>query len=202
LQDLKDRYPDRFTMLHILSRQSQEVDLLQGRIDAEKVEAITATLLPIASMDEVFVCGPEAMIESVEATLIALGLPAKRLYSERFATAHAAPKPQRPAGASGEAAHADTAKQVKLSLMLDGKLHELALGADEHVLDAALEAGLDLPFSCKAGVCSTCRCKLTAGSVVMDKNFTLEPDEVAQGYVLSCQARATSAQVAVDFDHR
>ena len=189
-------------MLHILSRQSQEVDLLQGRIDAEKVEAITATLLPIASMDEVFVCGPEAMIESVEATLIALGLPAKRLYSERFATAHAAPKPQRPAGASSEAAHADAAKQVKLSLMLDGKLHELALGADEHVLDAALEAGLDLPFSCKAGVCSTCRCKLTAGSVVMDKNFTLEPDEVAQGYVLSCQARATSAQVAVDFDHR
>ena len=86
LQDLKDRYPDRFTMLHILSRQSQEVDLLQGRIDAEKVKAITATLLPIASMDEVFVCGPEAMIESVEATLIALGLPAKRLYSERFAS--------------------------------------------------------------------------------------------------------------------
>jgi ring-1,2-phenylacetyl-CoA epoxidase subunit PaaE len=202
LQDLKDRYPDRFTMLHILSRQSQEVDLLQGRIDEEKVKAIAATLLPIASMDEVFVCGPEAMIESVEATLIALGLPAKRLYSERFATAHAAPKPQRPAGASGEVAHADTAKQVKLSLTLDGKLHELALGADEHVLDAALEAGLDLPFSCKAGVCSTCRCKVTAGSVVMDKNFTLEPEEVAQGYVLSCQARATSTQVAVDFDHR
>jgi ring-1,2-phenylacetyl-CoA epoxidase subunit PaaE len=197
LQDLKDRFPDRFTMLHILSQQAQDVDLLQGRIDAEKVRAITSTLLPIASLDEVFVCGPEAMIETVESTLLALGLPQKRLYSERFSTAQA---PVRQV--STATSIASTGKTIRLSIVLDGKTHDLAIHPDAHVLDAALEAGLDLPFSCKAGVCSTCRCKVTSGTVVMDKNFTLEPDEVANGYVLSCQARATSGEIAVDFDQR
>ncbi len=86
--------------------------------------------------------------------------------------------------------------------MLDGKEHELQIGADEHVLDAALNAGLDLPFSCKAGVCCTCRAKVLCGEVVMDKNYTLEGDEMAQGYVLSCQARATTKELTVSFDER
>jgi ring-1,2-phenylacetyl-CoA epoxidase subunit PaaE len=105
------------------------------------------------------------------------------------------------AGASAAAA-AQAKKDIALTVVLDGKEHELAIGPDEHVLDAALNAGLDLPFSCKAGVCCTCRAKVLDGTVVMDKNFTLEAPEVAQGFVLSCQARATSKRLLVSFDER
>ena len=201
LQDLKDRYPDRLTLIHILSRQAQEVDLLQGRIDGAKVQAIIDTLLPVGSMDEVFICGPEAMIEATEQALLAAGVPENRVHTERFTSG--------PAQAAK--IHADTdaaphkqaaAKDIALTIVLDGKEHELHIGADEHVLDAALDAGLDLPFSCKAGVCCTCRAKVLCGEVVMDKNFTLEADEVKQGFVLSCQARATTKSLTVSFDDR
>jgi ring-1,2-phenylacetyl-CoA epoxidase subunit PaaE len=201
LQDLKDRYRDRLTLIHILSRQAQEVDLLQGRIDGPKVKAIIDALLPVASMDEVFICGPEAMIEATEQALIEAGVPASRVYTERFTSG--------PAQAAKIQADTDAAplkqaaaRDISLTIVLDGKEHELHIGADEHVLDAALEAGLDLPFSCKAGVCCTCRAKVLCGEVVMDKNFTLEADEMAQGYVLSCQARATTKQLTVSFDER
>ncbi|PKO86207.1 MAG: phenylacetate-CoA oxygenase/reductase subunit PaaK [Betaproteobacteria bacterium HGW-Betaproteobacteria-12] len=201
LQDLKDRYRDRLTLIHILSRQAQEVDLLQGRIDGDKVRAIIKALLPVASMDEVFICGPEAMIVATEEALVAAGVPADRVHTERFTSG--------PAQAAKIQADTDTAperqaavKDVALTIVLDGKQHELHIGADEHVLDAALDAGLDLPFSCKAGVCCTCRAKVLCGEVVMDKNFTLEADEMAQGYVLSCQARATTKQLTVSFDER
>ena len=201
LQDLKDRYRDRLTLIHILSRQAQEVDLLQGRIDGDKVKAIIIALLPAASMDEVFICGPEAMIEATEKALIEAGVPESRVYTERFTSG--------PAQAAKIQADTDAAplkdaatKDIALTIVLDGKEHQLHIGADEHVLDAALDAGLDLPFSCKAGVCCTCRAKVLSGEVVMDKNFTLEADEMAQGYVLSCQARATTRQLTVSFDER
>lgn len=201
LQDLKDRYPDRLTLIHVLSRQAQEVELLQGRIDSDKVRAIIAALLPVKSMDEVFICGPEAMITATEAALLEAGVPADRVHVERFT--------------SGPVAVAkiqvDTDKSVKeksvhkniaLTVVLDGKQHEIAVSADEHLLDAALEAGLDLPYACKGGVCCTCRAKLLEGEVSMDKNFTLEADEMAQGFVLSCQARALSSSVRLSFDER
>jgi ring-1,2-phenylacetyl-CoA epoxidase subunit PaaE len=201
LQDLKDRYRDRLTLIHILSRQAQEVDLLQGRIDGDKVKAIIKALLPAASMDEVFICGPEAMIEATEKALIEAGVPESRVYTERFTSG--------PAQAAKIQADTDAAplkdaatKDIALTIVLDGKEHQLHIGADEHVLDAALDAGLDLPFSCKAGVCCTCRAKVLSGEVVMDKNFTLEADEMAQGYVLRCQARATTRQLTVSFDER
>lgn len=201
LQDLKDRYPDRLTLIHILSRQAQEVDLLQGRIDGDKVRAVIKALLPVGSMDEVFICGPEAMIEATEKALIEAGVPESRVYAERFTSG--------PAQAAKIQADTDAAplrekasKDIALTIVLDGKEHELQIGADEHVLDAALDAGLDLPFSCKAGVCCTCRAKVICGEVVMDKNYTLEADEMAQGYVLSCQARATTKQLTVSFDER
>jgi ring-1,2-phenylacetyl-CoA epoxidase subunit PaaE len=201
LQDLKDRYRDRLTLIHILSRQAQEVDLLQGRIDGDKVKAIVKALLPAASMDEVFICGPEAMIEATEKALIEAGVPESRVYTERFTSGPAqAAKIQADTDAAPQKQAA--AKDIALTIVLDGKEHELSIGADEHVLDAALEAGLDLPFSCKAGVCCTCRAKVLCGEVVMDKNFTLEADEMAQGYVLSCQARATTKQITVSFDER
>lgn len=203
LQDLKDKYKNRLTLIHVLSRQAQEVPLLEGRIDAAKVQQLIDTLLPAKSMDEVFVCGPEAMIDAVQGALTSAGVPAERIYSERFTSptlenltpdarraAVVQPDPEAPAG------------QVQLTVLIDGKSHELAMRTDQHVLDVALSAGLDLPYSCKAGVCCTCRAKVLDGAVVMDKNFTLEADEMAQGFVLSCQARATSKRLLVSFDER
>jgi ring-1,2-phenylacetyl-CoA epoxidase subunit PaaE len=200
LQDLKDRYADRFTMIHILSRQAQEVDLLQGRIDGPKVKAIVASLLPAASMDEVFICGPVSMIEATEAALREVGVPASRIYSERFTTSSAqAAKVQ----ADVDAAHQGTGEAaVALTVVLDGKSHEVAVKAGQFLLDAALDAGLDLPYSCKGGVCCTCRCKVLDGQVSMDRNFTLQADEMAKGFVLSCQARAQTPQVVISYDER
>ena len=201
LQDLKDRYRDRLTMIHVLSRQAQEVDLLQGRIDGAKVRAIIDALLPVGSMDEVFICGPDEMITATETALVEAGVPADRIRTERFTT-HL-PAGAHPVGVSSTAEAAEAAtKDITMVLVLDGKEHEIAIGPDEHLLDAGLNAGLDLPFSCKAGVCCTCRAKVTEGEVVMDKNFTLEADEVAQGYVLSCQARATTKRLKISFDER
>ena len=203
LQDLKDKYKNRLTLIHVLSRQAQEVPLLEGRIDAAKVQQLIDTLLPAKSMDEVFVCGPEAMIDAVQAALTSAGVPAERIYSERFTSptlenltpdarraAVVQPDPEAPAG------------QVQLTVLIDGKSHELAMRTDQHVLDVALSAGLDLPYSCKAGVCCTCRAKVLDGSVVMDKNFTLEAEEMDQGFVLSCQARPTADRVTVSYDER
>jgi len=201
LQDLKDRYPDRFTMVHILSRQAQEVDMLQGRIDGDKVRALIATLLPAASMDEVFICGPEAMINATETALVAAGVPANRVYTERFtSSAEVAAKVQ--ADTDAGPARPLASRAIRLTVVLDGKHHDLALGTDETVLDAALNAGLDLPFSCKGGVCCTCRAKVMQGSVSMDRNFGLDAQEVQQGFVLSCQARATSPELVVSYDDR
>lgn len=202
LQDLKDRYPGHLTLIHVLSRQAQEVELLQGRIDAAKVQQIMAALLPPASMDEAFVCGPEAMIEATESALLAAGVAAHKIHTERFDSPALA-------GLSPAERRAATAPQpprldgeIALQLTLDGKQHSLRMGKADHVLDVALAAGLDLPFSCKAGVCCTCRAKVTEGSAAMDKNFTLEPWEVAKGFVLTCQARVLTPSVSVNFDER
>ena len=202
LQDLKDRFADRLTLIHILSRQAQEVDLLQGRIDAAKVHSIIETLLPVASMDEVFICGPEVMIEVTEKALLAAGVPAKQIHTERFTSPVLETL-------SPEARQAAVAKLklpagglVALTVVLDGKSHALHMNPEQHVLDVAMAAGLDLPFSCKGGVCATCRCKVMTGSVAMDKNFGLESWETDKGFVLSCQSRPTSEAVTVSFDER
>ena len=201
LQDLKDRFADRFTMVHILSRQAQEVDLLEGRIDAAKVQALVTTLLPAASMDEVFICGPEAMISATETALLEAGVPQSRVYTERFTSGpDMAAKVQ--ADSDARAAQNQMGKPIRMTVLIDGKQHELTLSAEESVLDAALNGGLDIPYSCKGGVCSTCRCKVTRGSVRMDKNFTLDAPDVAQGFALSCQAHATSDLLEVSFDER
>ena len=197
LQDLKDRYPNRLTLVHILSRQAQEVDLLQGRIDGDKVRAVIDALLPVKSMDEVFICGPEAMIEATESALVQAGVPQDRVYSERFTSGtpvHATAPAKKAAAATG--------KSIALTVVVDGKSYEVPLAEGDNVLDAALNAGLDIPFSCKAGVCCTCRTKVLSGQAQMAKNFTLSDEEVAQGFVLSCQACATSDALAVSFDER
>ncbi|TSE35650.1 2Fe-2S iron-sulfur cluster-binding protein [Tepidimonas charontis] len=201
LQDLKDRYPDRFTMIHVLSRQAQEVDLLQGRLDEAKVRAIMDALLPPASMDEVFICGPEAMIVATERALLAAGVPAQRIHTERFTTGAAqAAKVQADIDAASARAAAQAA--ARATIVLDGKEHEVPIPAGVPVLDAALDAGLDLPYSCKGGVCSTCRAKVLAGQVAMERNFGLTEAEVAAGFVLTCQAHPVTPHLRLSFDDR
>ena len=202
LQDLKDRYPNRLTLIHVLSRQAQEVPLLEGRIGAAKVKEIVSCLLPAASMDEVFICGPEAMIEATEKALIEVGVPARNIRTERFTspTLEALPANERKQVVLG---HAPESKgEVALTILLDGKKHQMQMSATDKILDVALAAGLDLPYSCKGGVCCTCRAKVMQGSVVMEKNFTLEKWEAEQGFVLSCQAKPTSKEVVMSFDER
>jgi len=202
LQDLKDRYPNRLTLIHVLSRQAQEVPLLEGRIDEAKVKEIVSSLLPAASMDEVFICGPEAMIEATEKALLEVGVPARNIRTERFTspTLEALPADARKQVVLG---HAPESKgDVSLTVVLDGKMHQMQMSSTDKILDVALAAGLDLPYSCKGGVCCTCRAKVMQGSVVMEKNFTLEKWEAEQGFVLSCQAKPTSKEVVMSFDER
>ena len=202
LQDLKDRYPNRLTLIHVFSRQAQEVPLLEGRIDEAKVKEIVNSLLPAASMDEVFICGPEAMIEATEKALLEVGVPARNIRSERFTspTLEALPADARKQVVLG---HAPESKgDVALTIVLDGKKHQMQMSATDKILDVALAAGLDLPYSCKGGVCCTCRAKVMQGSVEMEKNFTLEKWEAEQGFVLSCQAKPTSKEVVMSFDER
>ena len=203
LQDLKDRYPSRLTLIHILSRQAQEVPLLEGRIDADKVRAIIDAFLPVGSMDEVFICGPEAMIEETEKTLLSAGVKADRIRTERFTspTLDALSPEQKAKAVLGHPATREGG-EVQLTVVLDGKPYDMPMNKNEKILDIALAMGLDLPYSCKGGVCCTCRCKVMDGSTEMDKNFTLEKPEVDAGFVLSCQARPTSAKVVVSFDER
>jgi ring-1,2-phenylacetyl-CoA epoxidase subunit PaaE len=197
LQDLKDRYPARFALVHLLSRQSQEAELLHGRIDEAKVQQLLGSLLPPQAIDEVFLCGPEGMIEAAQRALLAAGVPAGRIHSERFFTESAA-RPDRRADPATPA----NALPHRLDVVLDGKTHQLAMGAVDKILDIALAAGLDLPYSCRAGVCCTCRARVLEGRVEMARNFTLQAWEIAKGFVLTCQSRPLSDKVVVSYDDR
>ena len=208
LQDLKDSYPARVTLIHILSRQAQEVDLLGGRLDAAKVPELLRALLPVAHIDEAFVCGPEGMIDATEQALLAAGLPKERIHTERFFSPdQALVKPVNAtklvANDSAETwANGSKSKVFSLQVVLDGKTHAMAIGEQDKVLDVALAAGLDLPYACRGGVCCTCRARVLQGQVVMDKNYTLERWELEKGFVLTCQARPLTPEVVVSFDER
>lgn len=201
LEDLKDRYLGRLTLHHVLSRQHQEIELFNGRITGAKLTQFLNALLPPAQIDTAFICGPAGMLEEAERTLLQAGLTHAQVHIERFGTPDAAPAsaPARPANTQPAGVEAPA---CELTVLLDGKRHTLAMAEGEHVLDAALAAGLDLPFSCRSGVCCTCRAKLVEGEVSMDRNYTLEAWEMAQGFVLTCQARPKTARVAVSYDER
>jgi ring-1,2-phenylacetyl-CoA epoxidase subunit PaaE len=200
LQDSKDRYPSRLQLIHILSRQATELPLSHGRIDTEKIKELTRSLINPEAIDEAFICGPEAMIEACEAALQAAGIAKDRIHSERFASTHTtktiAPR------AVNTPANSQKALKYSLEVILDGKTNALQLGDESTVLDTALEAGLDLPYACKGGVCCTCRAKVIEGKVSMDKNYTLEQWEIDKGFVLTCQARCQTQRVVVSFDER
>lgn len=205
LEDLKDRYLGRLTLHHVLSRQHQEIGLFNGRIDRDKCARLFDTLLPVAGIDQALVCGPGGMIEAVSAALEQAGLPADRLLVERFAPvgevaaerAGAAPRAASGPGAQGQGPGA------QVTVIADGKQHTVFVPRDgESILEAALQAGADLPYACKAGVCSTCRARLVSGEVTMARNFALEAGEVARGYILTCQSHPRSDAVTVDYDQR
>ncbi|MBP0622945.1 1,2-phenylacetyl-CoA epoxidase subunit PaaE [Cupriavidus consociatus] len=197
LEDLKNQYLSRFTLYHVLSRQPQEVDLLHGRLDHDRVTAFLQTLIPVDDIDAAFVCGPASMIDEVEAALRDAGMDPHRIHAERFGVPLAQARPKLPH------THADQAGTAELVVVLDGKQHSMRLPLeDANVLDTALAAGLDLPYACKGGVCCTCRAKVLEGQVEMEKNYTLEPWEMEKGFVLTCQARALTPRVVVSYDER
>ncbi|MEZ0308369.1 MAG: 1,2-phenylacetyl-CoA epoxidase subunit PaaE [Ramlibacter sp.] len=200
LQDLKDRYPARLTLIHLLSRQPQEVALLHGRLDEAKVTELLGTLVPATGIDEAFICGPEAMIEGTERALKSAGVTPDRIHAERFVSPGGSAPAQKKSAPVARAASIDHAHQ--LDVVLDGKTHHLAMGPQDRVLDAALDSGLDLPYSCKGGVCCTCRARVLEGKVEMEKNFTLEQWEIDRGFVLTCQSRPLTPKVVVSYDER
>lgn len=194
LEDLKDRYMTRFTLYHVFSREEQEVPLFNGRLDRARVASFLDTLIPADNIDAAFICGPGAMIDEVEAGLLAGGLTAERIHLERFGIPE-----------SGPAHHVEAgdAPQARITVIADGLKREMEFRAtDPSILDVALRAGMDLPYSCKGGVCCTCRARVLEGKVRMDKNYTLEQPDVDAGFVLTCQAHPLTERVVISFDDR
>jgi ring-1,2-phenylacetyl-CoA epoxidase subunit PaaE len=199
LQDLKDHHPARLTLIHVLSRQPHEVPLLHGRLDEAKARELLRTLLRPDAIDEAFICGPEGMISGCERALHQAGVAAERVHVERFFVPGAPPTPPRAPRSAQRTPH-PAAHQ--LEVILDGKTHQLGMDDGDVVLDVALAAGLDLPYSCRGGVCCTCRARVLEGEVAMQKNYTLEPAEMARGFVLTCQSRPLTPRVVVSYDER
>jgi ring-1,2-phenylacetyl-CoA epoxidase subunit PaaE len=194
LEDLKDRHVDRFTLYKLFSRESRDVDLFNGRLDAAKLTAFTDTLIPADGIDEAFVCGPGAMIDDVEAALHAAGVPPHRVHVERFGV---------PASAPAVHAEPGDAAMARVVIVLDGTRREIDYReGDGAILDAALKAGLELPYSCKGGMCCTCRARILEGRVRMDRNYSLEAADIEAGFVLTCQSHPLSERLVVSYDER
>ncbi len=195
LEDLKDRYLGRLSVFHVLSQEQQDIEALNGRLDREKLGLLLSRVLGGVTIDAAYVCGPFGMIDAVEAALSDIGVPPERVHVERFNSALSGrPRAKRTVVASEPHATA--------SVILDGTRTELSVARDESVLDAAMRAGLDLPFSCKGGMCSTCRAKVVEGSVAMTVNYSLDPWEIDAGFVLTCQALPTTPHVVIDYDQQ
>ena len=199
LADLKDRYPSRFAVHHVLSREQRISPLLSGRIDAEKLEKLLGTVIAPDRVDEWFLCGPFELVQLCRDFLAERGVAADAVRFELFTTG----EPTRPEGSIGRPVVPDAAGQnYTISFNLDGLQGSVQspTHARESILNAALRVRPDVPFACAGGVCGTCRAKVVEGTVAMEENYALEPDEVAAGFVLTCQAHPTSDAVAVDYD--
>ena len=195
LEELKDRFIDRLSIFHVISGEEQDIPILHGRLDGDKVRVLLRSLVPADSVDHVFVCGPLGMSEEIEATCRDLGIADDRIHVERFVSEFGGkPRPKKVVAP-------DAPPKAIASLIIDGKRRDVPVAEDEAILDAALRAGIDLPFACKGGMCSTCRAKLVEGEAPMDLNYSLEPWELKAGFVLTCQAKPSSERVVVDYDH-
>jgi ring-1,2-phenylacetyl-CoA epoxidase subunit PaaE len=193
LADLKDRWPARLQTVHVLSREPGDAELLSGRIDADRLPRLLDTFVPV-DVGEWFLCGPYDMVLDARAVLTQRGVPEASIHTELFHVPTGAesppPAPAPPAGAG----------EVSVTMTLDGRESRFRMGRGERVLDAALRVRSELPYSCRGGVCSTCRAKLVGGEVTMASNWALEPEELAAGYVLTCQSSPVTDRLTVDYD--
>jgi ring-1,2-phenylacetyl-CoA epoxidase subunit PaaE len=224
LEDLKDRYLGRLTLLNVLSRNEESsAPLLEGRITGEKVKALAATLFKPGEVAHVFLCGPGSMIKNTRDTLLELGVPRERIHHEFFAPGGgayrapssrtsrgegqqiapaspvSAPRPN-PLPAEKRAEETSAPGATEAIAILDGMRHRFTVPRGGHVVDAALAAGIRVPYSCKGGMCCTCRARLVEGQVVMTLNYSLEPWEMERGFILTCQAVPKSERLVVDYD--
>ncbi len=195
LEDLKDRHLGRVTIVYLLSREALEVELRHGRIDAARLAALADGVVDVRAVDEAFLCGPEGMIAEASRALAGLGLPGERIHVERFTPAEPRKRFVPPPAGAAETVVA------RVSVKLDGKRNAFdMLASDPNIVDAAARAGLDLPHSCKGGMCCTCRCRVVEGAVEMAANYSLEPWELEQGFRLACQSTPTTPTLTLDFD--
>ncbi|HWM66708.1 MAG TPA: 2Fe-2S iron-sulfur cluster-binding protein [Steroidobacteraceae bacterium] len=201
LLGLKDQFMQRLALHFVMSREPQEVDLYNGRVDAARVRELARTLFKTDQVAEFFVCGPGDMIDQVSGVLRELNVGAERIHSEHFRD-DGGGQADAIAGvdAVSEAQGRDTAR---VTVLMDGRHRTFIMRMnDDTVLDAAARAGLELPFSCRAGVCSTCRTKVISGEVEMAQNYALEDWELEQGYVLACQSRVKTPTLELDYDEK
>ncbi len=202
LLGLKDRYLDRLALHFLMTREPQEVALYNGRVDAARVRELARTLFKPEQITEYFVCGPGDMIDQVSAALRELNVPAEQIHGEHFTVSSDHPAGDG-AAASVSSSPPLTAGSSEVTVTMDGRRRTFTMRIDDEVvLDAAMRAGLELPFSCRAGVCSTCRTKVVSGQVEMDQNYALEEWEVEQGYVLACQSRVKTPALELDYDEK
>lgn len=195
LADLKDRYTARFSLIHILSREHQDIDLFSGRIDRDKCDQIFAHWIDPSTIDIAYICGPRSMMEQVSESLQSHNIDKSHIKMELFSVGllqdsrkHISRSEPHP-------------KECQVTIIQDGRRREFHFLRDlQTVLDSALEQGIELPYSCKGGVCSTCRCKLTHGEVEMGAQFALEDYEIARGFILPCQSYALTDQLVLDYD--
>ncbi|TBX65360.1 phenylacetate-CoA oxygenase/reductase subunit PaaK [Flavobacterium silvisoli] len=195
IEQLKNVYFNRFEIFHFLTKEHRASELFNGRFTNEKIEVLTDKIIDIPTTDECFICGPEEMIFLLRDALQVKGLPAAKIHYELFNTGLSEEDKQRISKIVEK-----KVEGTEVTIIDGGKEFHFVMGEDfDNILDGAIAAGADLPYACKGGVCSTCRCKVVDGSVEMKLNYSLEPDEVAKNFVLSCQAVPTSKKVVVDF---
>ncbi|WP_121667697.1 1,2-phenylacetyl-CoA epoxidase subunit PaaE [Mesonia aquimarina] len=196
LEQLRNKYFGRFEIYYFLTREQRDIPLFNGRFDEEKIQQLTRSLIDIEDTAECFICGPEQMIFLIRDELQKAGLSKEKIHYELFVTGLSDEDKKRAAKAIEH-----KFEGTEVTVLDGGKEFHFGMTDDyDNILDAALGAGADLPFACKGGVCSTCKCKLVEGSVEMKTNYALEDDEVAANFVLSCQSVPTSEKVVVDFD--
>ena len=191
IEGLKNRFLQRVQVYHILSRERMDTALFSGRLDEAKIKDLLNDIPSLLQGDEYFICGPEDMTKALQANLKQRNIDESKIHFELFGTSQVYKK---------RAIAVNAEKKYLMHLQLDGIISEIRLDENEFLLDAALEAGIDLPYACKAGVCCTCRAKLTQGEAEMEVNYALDHDEVNQGFILTCQAVAKTKEIFVNFD--
>jgi ring-1,2-phenylacetyl-CoA epoxidase subunit PaaE len=199
IEDLKNRYMTRLALQHVFSDEHTDVPINMGVMNREKIAEFLEGLVPAGQIDHVYICGPFQMNDEAEAALLGAGVPEERIHIERFGIA----QPAGPVGAVVHEALPGDAEQARITIVRDGVSREIPFTKGQpSILDAASSAGLEVPYSCTSGVCGTCRAKLLEGEVRMERNFALDKNEVAGGFILTCQAHPLTERVVLSFDER